>query len=652
MFHVASLQYGERLHNDSWKLLETLQSISIDVQFKQDIPDSDLIEFEQIEGKVCLVSYAPIMGRTFNKETRSMEKQQVGFAKAIQQIDADVVAKMSKLTGMKLNLFSGNQLQTGNLEGYVALPQLISATTPKAWSLSPESVIYQVGTTFYTSNYFQGILPFYQDNTTFVGAVALLYSKDILKANIWNMIKMLTVVSCGCLLLIIPVAVFFSSSITSPIRQIISNLQDGIAHGDFSRNIVIQQKGELGDLANAYLTIKTIITHVHQEMDRLVQAVREGKLEQRGDVASFFGGWRDLIMGANYLIEAFVAPINVTADYIERLSKSDIPEQITIEYKGDFNKIKENLNQLGGDIRNVLTETAALSQAVQEGDVNVLGDAERFEGGWQQLIRGMNSLIRVLSHAVAETTALSQEMELARRIQTALLPRTLTNLHPDFEITAKMLPADEVGGDYYDVVFDCDGQLWFGIGDVSGHGVTPGLIMMMAQTVHTSITMNFQCTPKDVVTMVNKVLFQNVTKRLKTKHFMTFTALKYLQNGRFLHAGAHLALLVYRAHSQTCELIDTRGIFLNFIDDISHVTKDASFTLGIHDTLILYTDGLTEVWNAQHEMLDIHGFIDIVAMHAHEAVECMQESILSDVLAWCDNKIADDMTLVIIRRIQ
>ncbi len=89
--------------------------------------------------------------------------------------------------------------------------------------------------------------------------------------------------------------------------------------------------------------------------------------------------------------------------------------------------------------------------------------------------------------------ALWGEMELARKLQTCLLPSLSDNIHPDFEIDATMLPADEVGGDFYEVSLDRSGHLWFAIGDVSGHGVTPGLIMMMAQTVHTTVTSNLDC---------------------------------------------------------------------------------------------------------------------------------------------------------------
>lgn len=270
----------------------------------------------------------------------------------------------------------------------------------------------------------------------------------------------------------------------------------------------------------------------------------------------------------------------------------------------------------------------------------------------------LNELTLNLEKKVAERTAelkkardaLWSEIELAHKIQTSLLPDFGNNFHPSFVIAAEMAPADQVGGDFYDISYDLNKHLWIAIGDVSGHGITPGLIMMMAQTVNSTITANMDCEARDVVAKVNEILYQNVNERLKEKHFMTFTALKYLGDGRFQHAGAHLSLIVFRFKTQTCELIQTKGVYLNFRKDISKVTKNSEFVLDPGDILVLYTDGLTEVLNSQGRMLDIDGFVKIVKRHAHQEPEAMKDMILADVIQWCNDKREDDMTIVIVKR--
>ena len=290
-------------------------------------------------------------------------------------------------------------------------------------------------------------------------------------------------------------------------------------------------------------------------------------------------------------------------------------------------------------------------RAVENGNLNATAQiATRDE--LQTLAQSFNNMTQELKISVArqkEQERLAQEMELARRIQTAILPNNMA--YDGFEIEAVMLPADEVGGDYYDVLTGSDGALWLAIGDVSGHGVTPGLVMMIAQTIHATIATQYPATPKQVIEMVNRVLFQSVHDRLHADHFMTFTTLKYEGSGRFTHAGAHLDLIVHRQAAQTCELIDTSGVFLNFIPEIAHATTNASFTLDVGDTLILYTDGLTEAWNADKVMLDVPRFVEIVRRHAGESAAAMRDAIMRDVLEWCGNRRDDDMSLVIVRRI-
>src|SRR5262249_39256965 len=98
--------------------------------------------------------------------------------------------------------------------------------------------------------------------------------------------------------------------------------------------------------------------------------------------------------------------------------------------------------------------------------------------------------------------ALWSEMELAKRIQTALLPKRQNTR--GFNIAVSMHPAQEVGGDYYDIIETEAGSRWIAIGDVAGHGVDSGLIMMMAQTsIMTVIKGNPQVKPAEVLKTVN-----------------------------------------------------------------------------------------------------------------------------------------------------
>ncbi len=481
-----------------------------------------------------------------------------------------------------------------------------------------------------------------------------------------------------------------SEKITRPIISLV-NSAETIAKGNFDVPVTSESNDEIGSLADAFRHMKDMIDLVLHKTDDLILAIENGKLETRGDSSAFTGVWHQLVAGINNLIDAFISPFNITASYIERISGGDIPKKVIKESKGDFNKINNNLNMLVDSINETVrvaeaiatgnltvdvterseedrmmkalnlmiqklneikNETDSMIKSVGTGMLDIRGNAEAFEGGWKELVADINQLIEGLSNAIIAAAAMSQEMELAKKIQTALLPGSSRDIHPDFEIAATMITCDEVGGDYYDITFDREESLWFGIGDVSGHGVTPGLIMMMAQTVHTAVVTNYRHSPNEVVSMINKVLFKNVHERLGEKHFMTFTALKYMGSGNFEYAGAHLSLIVYRKKEKKCELVKTQGVFLNFIKDISKATKNLNLTLDIGDVLVLYTDGLTEAKNSENELLDLDGFVKVVEDHAEKSAQDMMDAAIEDVMTWCNRERADDMTLVVIRRIQ
>ncbi|GBC61226.1 methyl-accepting chemotaxis protein [Desulfonema ishimotonii] len=187
-------------------------------------------------------------------------------------------------------------------------------------------------------------------------------------------------------------AFFISRGIAAPLSEI-TDFTKAVAAGDLGAEIHIDQKDEIGILTQALTDMKGNISGFSEEMERLVQSVREGRLEIRADADRFGGSWGELVAGVNRLVDAFVAPVNLTAEYVERISRGDIPEQITEAYKGDFNKIKDGLNLLTDTTRGILRETAGLIQAIQAGNLKARGNGELFMGDWCGLVIEINKLI-------------------------------------------------------------------------------------------------------------------------------------------------------------------------------------------------------------------------------------------------------------------
>jgi serine phosphatase RsbU (regulator of sigma subunit)/DNA-binding LacI/PurR family transcriptional regulator len=203
----------------------------------------------------------------------------------------------------------------------------------------------------------------------------------------------------------------------------------------------------------------------------------------------------------------------------------------------------------------------------------------------------------------AEQQRLEQELSIATRIQTSILPRDLSV--SGLEIAATMLPATEVGGDYYDVLPTPEG-CWLGIGDVAGHGLRPGLVMMMLQSIVSALVRsNPDAAPQDVLKVVNGVLYENVRERLRQDEHATLSLISYRRNGELTFAGAHEDMLVLRAETAEVEAVRTLGTWVGATRDIEQATEDAHYTLRDGDVLLLYTDGVIEAQDATGEQFGV-----------------------------------------------
>ncbi len=280
-------------------------------------------------------------------------------------------------------------------------------------------------------------------NDRLLGTVELYITKKFLLAKLQREITKIVITILFLDVAAISLLWGVSRSITRPIASIVTTA-NAIAEGDFSRDITIQQQDEIGDLADAFRHMKETIGQVSQEMERVIAAIQEGRLETRGDAAPFSGGWRELVAGFNTVVDAFVAPINVTAEYLDRLSNGDIPEQMDEAYQGDFNEIKNNLNMLidamhetsrvaeeiaGGNLavevhvrsgqdrlmlalhsmirrlNDILNDMNTLVETVQAGQLDIRSDPGAYEGGWRDLVAGVNSLIDAFVEPIMITAA-------------------------------------------------------------------------------------------------------------------------------------------------------------------------------------------------------------------------------------------------------
>ena len=264
-------------------------------------------------------------------------------------------------------------------------------------------------------------------------------------------------------------------------------------------------------------------------------------------------------------------------------------------------------------------------------------------------------LEKINNQLISARDALWGEMELAKKIQTVLLPIKPTI--PGYELSVYMNPAAEVGGDYYDII-NAGGLYWVVIGDVSGHGVPAGLIMMMVQTaINVTIARNPDIQPSDLLTTINKTITKNIA-RISDDKYMTITVLAAYQEGKFRFSGLHLDILVFRASRKIVERFHTDGMWIGLHDDIQGMMKDNTLLLEIGDTLLLYTDGITEAWKAgsikdkrdpETDMFGPDRLVSILERMGSSPPDEIKNAIIKELKGFVCH---DDVTMVLLKRTQ
>ncbi len=225
--------------------------------------------------------------------------------------------------------------------------------------------------------------------------------------DIWKMVFitiLCTVVTLGFLW-------FITLGITRPVSKIVA-IANAVADGDFSKEIHIRQNDEIGHLADAFRNMKSTIDHVLEETEHLILNVREGRLDSRGNAEAFSGGWRELVVGMNNVIDAFASPINVTSRSLEQISKGDIPEKISAEYKGDFDRIRNSLNTMIENLSRFALDVRTAAEQVADGSEQMSSGAEQVSQGISEQaasIEQISSSMEEMSGMVSQNADNSRE---------------------------------------------------------------------------------------------------------------------------------------------------------------------------------------------------------------------------------------------------
>ncbi len=268
----------------------------------------------------------------------------------------------------------------------------------------------------------------------------------------------------------------------------------------------------------------------------------------------------------------------------------------------------------------------------------------------EQLAQANEEICTLNDYLREENQRMGMELEVTRKLQQMVLPRPeeLRNIKP-LDIAAFMEPASEVGGDYYDILQDND-RIKIGIGDVTGHGLESGVLMLMVQTAVRTLLSSQLIHPKDFLNILNRTLYDNL-QRMQSDKNLTLSLLDYA-NGKLSLSGQHEEVLYVNQFGKV-ERIDTfsLGFMVGIEPDIAQFVAQQEIYLAPGDGIVLYTDGLTEAMDVNKRCYGLERLCDVVSRHWLLNAQDIQQAVISDLRRHIGNhKLQDDVTLLVIKQ--
>jgi serine phosphatase RsbU (regulator of sigma subunit) len=297
----------------------------------------------------------------------------------------------------------------------------------------------------------------------------------------------------------------------------------------------------------------------------------------------------------------------------------------------------------------------ALSEGDTSVDVQTRGNDEvgRLAATVSSFRRSLIEKDQALAHNVElqrDNLRMGAELDVTQRLQEMVLPSAAElGSVAGLDIAAHMEPAEEVGGDYYDVL-QSDGRIKIAIGDVTGHGLESGVMMLMAQTAVRTLFTHEERLPKKFFGSLNRTLFDNM-QRMQSDKNLTLSLIDYY-DGEVLLSGQHEEVIVVKEDCSH-EVLDTidLGFPIALEPDIDEFINEHRFTLNEGDGFVLFTDGITEAENRNGQQFGMERLCCLLKKHWNQPAEGIKESVLAELKEFIGAHVVhDDITLVIVKK--
>jgi serine phosphatase RsbU (regulator of sigma subunit) len=255
-------------------------------------------------------------------------------------------------------------------------------------------------------------------------------------------------------------------------------------------------------------------------------------------------------------------------------------------------------------------------------------------------------VVLLLAFELADKLSAKSELEVARKIQFDLIPKTVPQLEK-FDIATYYEPAREVGGDYFDII-ETPERTFIIIGDISGKGMAAALYMVRVQAIIYSLIDKYAVL-KEIVINLKKYF----SKNLRKEFFLTLTLASIEKDGKIkiVRAG-HPPAFHFNAKLNEINKIYPSGIGIGLNDKgiFEQTLEEAQINIQKDDILFLYSDGVTESMNIYKEQFGEENVKKVIQSNSNKSALEIKESILSTIISFKGNAIQnDDITMVLLK---
>lgn len=320
------------------------------------------------------------------------------------------------------------------------------------------------------------------------------------------------------------------------------------------------------------------------------------------------------------------------------------------DYKSVYEELKKGF-QISPD--EVIVVSPLLVKGKELGVIFIIEDKNKFIGNDEETISALTIQVAIaINNAkiyadLRVKERISQELEVASRIQKTILPKNITNIY-GLQIANYFEPAKEVGGDYYDYTVKDDENVSITIADVSGKGVPAAFLMALGRSILKTLERQGQ-SPADNLRNLNQIIYPDITEDM----FITMLHSNFNNKTKILtysNAG-HNPLIVYRAKEDKVELHSVKGVAIGFMQGYNY--KQGELKLEKGDIVLYYTDGITEAENPNKELFGFERLEKVIYDNRYNDVDTIKENILNEINIFRrDYPQVDDLTFVVIKNME